>query len=375
MRWLFAFSCFDVVSRLAYSYRRMRTVAFMALLGCLFVSAGSVAAGADRLGAESKISAKASSGLLNGVASAGKRLIAVGQRGHILWSDDAGTQWRQAKVPVSSDLTAVQFIDDKQGWAIGHDGVVLHTENAGESWSLQLDGNGISKLLVARAEAIEASGSAVGVRDLSFLSEQGVDQSLLGLLFVDSKIGYVVGAGNLALETFDGGRSWAPLTDRIDNPRGLHLYGIGRAFNDIFIVGEQGLIVRRAEGHDRFEAVQSPYQGSWFGVVGTANRLLAYGLRGNAWVTTDAGANWRQAEVPTAVSLTSADTLPSGEILLTGLSGELFISNQAAEKFEVVPNLRSFPLASLKSLQDGQIAVAGVQGARVIDLRNKGETP
>ena len=56
-----------------------------------------------------------------------KPLVAVGQRGHVVYSTDSGASWKQASVPVSSDLTAVFFVDDKQGWAVGHDGVILHT--------------------------------------------------------------------------------------------------------------------------------------------------------------------------------------------------------------------------------------------------------
>jgi photosystem II stability/assembly factor-like uncharacterized protein len=51
----------------------------------------------------------AAAALLNGLAVAGPRIVAVGQRGHILWSDDAGAHWQQAEVPVSADLTAVCF--------------------------------------------------------------------------------------------------------------------------------------------------------------------------------------------------------------------------------------------------------------------------
>ncbi len=54
-----------------------------------------------------------------------------GERGIVLLSDDAGVSWRQAKVPVSVSLTAVQFVDAEQGWAVGHLGVVLHTQDGG----------------------------------------------------------------------------------------------------------------------------------------------------------------------------------------------------------------------------------------------------
>jgi photosystem II stability/assembly factor-like uncharacterized protein len=36
-------------------------------------------------------------GLINGMAYAGKRMVSVGQRGHILYSNDVGQSWTQAK--------------------------------------------------------------------------------------------------------------------------------------------------------------------------------------------------------------------------------------------------------------------------------------
>lgn len=69
-------------------------------------------------------------------AQARQRLVAVGDHGVIVLSDDGAT-WRQAhSVPVDGLLTALSFVDERQGWAVGHGGVVLHTEDGGETWAL-----------------------------------------------------------------------------------------------------------------------------------------------------------------------------------------------------------------------------------------------
>jgi len=47
-------------------------------------------------------------------ARAGNRLVAVGDRGYIVTSDDNGATWKRAKVPASPLLTSVRFIDDKR---------------------------------------------------------------------------------------------------------------------------------------------------------------------------------------------------------------------------------------------------------------------
>src|SRR5215469_14097420 len=102
------------------------------------LGAAEAAGGADLRKAPAWRSQAPESTLILGVAHAGPRLVAVGARGMVLLSDDDGTSWRQAKtVPVRSTLTAVSFIDSKSGWAVGHDGAILATNDGGETWTLQ----------------------------------------------------------------------------------------------------------------------------------------------------------------------------------------------------------------------------------------------
>ncbi|MFU0418243.1 WD40/YVTN/BNR-like repeat-containing protein, partial [Acinetobacter baumannii] len=69
---------------------------------------------------------------------AGKRVVAVGEHGIVLLSDDEGKTYRQARtVPVSATLSAVSFADEKHGWAVGQWGVILATSDGGETWVKQ----------------------------------------------------------------------------------------------------------------------------------------------------------------------------------------------------------------------------------------------
>src|SRR5471032_2687810 len=69
---------------------------------------------------------------------AGTRIVAVGDRGVVILSDDNGSTFRQARmVPTSSSLTSVTFTDPSHGWAVGHWGVIVATNDGGETWQLQ----------------------------------------------------------------------------------------------------------------------------------------------------------------------------------------------------------------------------------------------
>lgn len=91
-------------------------------------------------------------GLFLDISRAGSRVIAVGMHGSILYSDDQGNRWTQARVPVSVLLTAVHFVNERLGWAVGHNGVVLHSADGGASWQRQLDGWQIDQMVLAYAE-------------------------------------------------------------------------------------------------------------------------------------------------------------------------------------------------------------------------------
>mgnify|MGYP000215195859 CR=1 FL=1 len=85
----------------------------------------------------------AQSSLLLDIANAGDHLVAVGQRGNVLLLKNG--QWQQVATPVLTQLTKVFFFDDKQGWAVGHDATIIHTNDGGETWTLQMQSTEIEK--------------------------------------------------------------------------------------------------------------------------------------------------------------------------------------------------------------------------------------
>lgn len=145
------------------------------------------------------------------VTSVGSKLVAVGQRGHIILSHDDGESWTQADVPVSSDLVAVSFASESRGWAVGHDGVVVHTDDGGLTWTLQLDGHETSKLITdfykERIGSDAFPEADVYTEREEILNSYGGTQPLMDVYFEDEKTGYVVGIFNRLLKTVDGGES------------------------------------------------------------------------------------------------------------------------------------------------------------------------
>lgn len=320
----------------------------------------------DPLDRPAEPSALAARRLLNAVAAAGRRLVAVGQRGHIVFSDDDGATWTQAAVPVSTDLTGVHFVSAQRGWAVGHGGVVLATADGGRSWARQLDGRQIGPLLAATYR--EHARGALR-RQLEILAAPTADRSLLDVWFDDERSGFAVGAFNLILRTDDGGASWTPWLDRTENPKGLHLQAIRRAAGGLYVVGEQGLVLKLDPARRRFEARPAGYGGSFLGVTGAGRAVLAFGLRGTVVRSDDAGATWRRVPVGVDVALTGAAPIPHGRIALVAQSGQLLVSADGGESFRRVGLERAWPASAVVAAGADAVVLVGAMGARREALR------
>ncbi|MCC4118767.1 YCF48-related protein [Aromatoleum toluclasticum] len=338
-----------------------------ALALALLMPAAAPAAGfQDVLDVPAMASELAAKGLINGLAQAGQRVVGVGQRGHVVYSDDQGRSWRQAKVPVSSDLVAVCFPTLQQGWAVGHDGVVLHSGDAGATWTKQLDGRALGEVMLAH---YRARGEAAWIAEAERFAGQGAENPFLDVWFADERNGFVVGAFNLILRTTDGGKSWTPWLDRTDNPQALHLYAIRPAGGDVYVTGEQGLVLRLDAAAGRFTRVETPYKGSYFGVTGTRGAVIVFGLRGNAFRSTDRGATWHKLDTGVQEGLTAGAGVGEQGVILASQAGRILVSQDGGERFSPVKLERATPASAVQALGTDAVVVAGARGVRVQPLR------
>ena len=295
---------------------------------------------ADVLDVPAMPSALVASSALRDVTLAGQRLVAVGPRGHILYSDDHGAHWQQAEVPVSADLNAVSFATPELGWAVAHEGVVLHSRDGGGHWQRQLDGRALAEQLPAAS----------------------ADNALLDVWFSDARNGYAVGVFNLLLRTTDGGAHWQPWLDHSDNPQGLHLTSLAAVGDDLYITGEQGLLLKW-DG-ERFSRIATPYAGTLFGAVGKRGVLLVYGLRGHAYRSTDGGRQWQPVSTGVNSSLTAAGIDRDGQLWLASQAGELLLSQDDGASFSPVPQSARSPVTALTTDAGNGLVLVGERGVR-----------
>jgi photosystem II stability/assembly factor-like uncharacterized protein len=359
------------------------------------IAAPSVFAIADIIEIPSRPTILAPGNLLNDADRAGERIVAAGERGHIIFSDNGGDSWTQGQVPVSVTLTGVDFGSETHGWAVGHSGVVLHSEDAGETWDLQLTGVGAAELAIeTRQEEIEAMEARIeeapeedvgdlewALEDLVFSLENmqsdleiGPVNPLLDVWFENESHGFVVGAYGMILRTTDGGQSWKDMGPQLDNPRSFHLNSISRITGGaLVIVGEAGQIFVSVDNGDNWERRESPYEGSLFGVLGTGsvNEILAFGLRGNTFKSSDLGKNWKVVPNEGGATLNDGAVADDGRIMLVGNSGAVLLSTNGGESFRPYFRDDREGVMDVVPLSGTNLLVLGEGGVKFTDGRGK----
>jgi len=313
---------------------------------------------------------------LAAVAAAGSRLVAVGVRGLIITSDDAGASWVQRRSPVSSDLLALSFPTASQGWAVGHDGVILHTDDGGKNWSKQYDGRQAATQLADHfrklADSPEESNSATGKRLLQEMQlnyENGPEQALLDVWFEDAQHGFASGSFGTLLSTVDGGKSWQSRIEDVEYKELLHFNAIRAVGKNIYIASERGIVFRFDRERGRFVPMQTGYNGSYFSLAADGDTVIAVGLKGNVYRSIDTGKSWSKIDAGVISTLTAAASVGSGRMLLTSQAGNLLISDDAGSSFKTLKVPRPTLLSGVVQTGTASAVVVGVSGVQQVKLK------
>ncbi len=274
--------------------------------------------------------------LLTDAVRVGNRVIAVGDRGYVVYSDNNGESWSRAKTPAAPLLTAVDFPEPRSGWAVGHDSVILATADGGETWTQQF----------------------------SAPSEQ---RPLLDVLVLDKDTGFAVGAYGAFYQTGDSGKTWVARKIVEDDK---HLNAILRVGEGkLLILGEAGTILVSPDAGKTWVASASPYKGSFFGGLAAGDgSIVAFGMRGRLYRSTDGAKAWKQIDNPSVASLMGGSKLPDGALVIAGAAGTVLVSRDNGQSFVPLATgtTRAFSKAMLGA--PNAVLLLGEAGARDVVL-------
>jgi photosystem II stability/assembly factor-like uncharacterized protein len=352
------------------SMRRLATAIPLLFAFNAGVSHGAEMSDINLLATTSSVLVRPASAVLLSVSSAGKRLVACGEGGVVVISDDDGQTWKQVAMPVSVALTRVRFTTSGTGWILGHGGVVLRSDDQGTSWRLVMTGVQAAQIELDAAKAETKAGQRDAQKYLAAaeaLVADGPDKPLFDIYFSDANTGILIGAFGLLYGSTDGGKTWESWRERLSNPQGKHLYEVQPHGDSFFIVGEQGAVYQSTDHLKTFKERKTPYVGTYFGALSKGDKLfLAYGLRGNAFASHDLGATWKKIDLGQPITVTSGTRLEDGRLVLVDESGRVLVSDVDWEKFKAIELPQRFPFVGVTQNKAGGITLAGVRGVMTI---------
>jgi photosystem II stability/assembly factor-like uncharacterized protein len=277
--------------------------------------------------------------------------------------------------------------------AVGHDGLILATDDGGENWRIQRDGLASQHQanLEMREEAYQrireleqrletADDEArpdleLALEDAQFdmedaelaLEEPVFTSPLMDVWFQDRERGWAIGAFGTILATENGGLHWTDQRDSIDNPDEFHLNSVtGDGKERLFIAGEGGVMFRSLDAGQSWETIEPFYEGSWFGVIYQPHQdlLVAFGLQGNLFRSTDFGLTWNPVLTDSNITLAGGNAAPNGEIVIVGGVGTVLHSIDGGQTFTRIMIEDRLSLSSGISI-DSDLILIGQGGAKI----------
>lgn len=262
---------------------------------------------------------------LYSVTARGSRVWAVGYWGTALRSLDGGASWEAAPTPTADTLYDVHFADERHGWAVGATGRILRSVDGGASWSPQaatveddlgergrLDTHlfAVAALSDREAWAVGDMGIVIHVEDGEtwrqvripedvYRDDEPLDRIFNGIQFADSRHGWIVGEFGTILRTQDGGRSWTADAEIQGAPDELYLYDVAVLDAErAAAVGLAGSVLVTEDGGRTWQTRRTATSAPLYGLTWGNPRAAAVGDRGEIFATSDLGRSWFVPERP-----------------------------------------------------------------------------
>ena len=123
--------------------------------------------------------------------------------------------------PPPPHLYGIYFQDENTGWLTGMDGIIIKTEDGGETWKRQTPKTDFTLYQIAvqgqKGWAVGEKGSFLVSSDGGTTWQKDMDALktrfwLRDVVFSDAQNGWIIGAGGTIIQTRDGGKSWNGLS-------------------------------------------------------------------------------------------------------------------------------------------------------------------
>ena len=228
-------------------------------------------------------------------------VFAVGERGIILNSKDGGESWTQLASPVDITLTSISFSSANEAWIVGHESTILHSVDGGATWSIQ-----------------------------RYKPEE--EKFYMSVNFVSPQSGYVLGTDGELWVTEDGGQKWDVTILSVEEWYQNHLFAVEKVGQTALVAAERGGVFYSKNGLADWQAIPSPYEGSFFGVNEIANQFLIFGMSGQLYSIDPMSLDWTKVNTGTdQFLLHSVKTADGKQVIIVGRGGVILVINEKGE--------------------------------------------
>ncbi len=322
--------------------------------------------------------------------AAGKVLIAVGENGTILRSEDSGRRWQPASLVGSDfDLRAVIHHAPSGAWiAAGTRGTVLRSTDGGKTWSSLTNGlnltletlfvePGSGALLVGGESGLIGRSTDAGVSwHVTRVKMQEPVTPVAAFHSLDNELIATSALGRFLIST-DRGASWrllsmggnAYFTDAVRDPK----------FNSVLLASHTGDLFRRERGDDAWEKIELLIDGqkryvSALRYDALSESLIAVGHHGLAARSTDGGRQWQRITTGFATSMESLAQLGDGRFVGFGEGGYIVSSADSGKSWRLVSPELSLNLREIIVLPESDAIVASGELGSILRSSDSGQT-
>lgn len=310
---------------------------------------------------------------LNDVCHVGTICWAVGERGVVCFSNDAGTTWASRFVPIECSLRSVCFLTNKIGWIAGirilpgtsqQSAVLLQTRDGGATWT---------DLSSLPSEAMGSDGLATsslpGIVHVQFF---GLQEAIAVTLPVSRRNGAGI------FRTEDGGRSWSVMS--ADQPGSIWTDGAFLSLSEGIVVGQRQSYA--AIVSDQTVVISAPQP--------TLRELRGVSLStdGKGWIvgdgsmilkTANSGVTWEPsfAEIPREITqLTDLHTVAhqGSVVLLAGNPASILLrSTSGGQQWDVMTLPTTGRIHQLRFVSETDVLAVGSLG-QILRSSDAGES-
>ena len=225
------------------------------------------------------------------------RIVAAGENGTTVLSDDTGATWRPVGKRLSTTYSRVRALSGSVVFATGPGGALARSDDGGVTWS------------------------EVGVST----SEDVIDVS-----FASAATGYALDAAGTLLRSDNSGQSWQILnTGTATRPQAVLALGA----QTVLLVGPKG-VLRSTDGGNVFTRVRGRLlnRSKLFNVDRGGDSVFVYGSK-NILVSTTAGRTWRKVRLPRKTLIQAVDFVSPRTGFALGQDGQVFKTRSRGERW------------------------------------------